>query len=92
MRSMVLLAVLAIAGSAPTLAAEPDQSSPYDKNPKCAERTADSNAPECMVQTEGEPRQTYPPTTKPPKPPTPPPTPSSPPSSVPQAPRPGASR
>ncbi len=63
-------------------AAEQDFSSPYDKNPQCAERTYDGNAPECLIQDEGTPRQTYPPGRRPPAsnvPPQNPPTAGSPP-------------
>lgn len=63
--------------------------SPYDTNPSCTERTTDSNAPECVVKQEGEPRRTYPPprdkVTPPPPPPPPPGPAASPPLSPPRS-------
>lgn len=53
-RTLLLLLTLAAAGAAAA------QSSPYDTHPKCTERDADPNAPECVLQQAGEPRQTYP--------------------------------
>ena len=93
MKLMIASLAGMILGTSATMAADPDQTSPYDKNPRCTERTVDGNAPECIIQDEGEPRQTYPSKAKP-TPPAPPtqPTPSAPPRSVPQSPRPGASR
>jgi len=74
----------------PPESATPQQSaSPFDTNPACRERTANSNSPECMLQQSGEPRQSYPPPVKvtPNPPPTQPPTgtttPASPPMKVP---------
>ncbi len=91
----ILIAPLAamLLGGGVALAAEPDLSSPFDKNPRCTERTVDSNSPECVIQSEGDPRQTYPSKAKPTPPTTPvPPTPPSQPVSPPQAARPGASK
>ena len=96
MKTATILAGMLIAGTAAALEAQPDYSSPYDKNRHCAERTVDANSPECIIQSEGTPRQTYPPRdgqAKPPAPPTPPtPAPAAPPTSAKQAPRQGASK
>ena len=94
MKAITLFAGVLL-GTAPYVhAAEPDYSSPYDTNPRCTERTVNSNAPECLVYSEGAPRQTYPPPKQQPTPPgTPtPPAAATPPASKPQAPRPGASK
>ncbi|MCC6532665.1 MAG: hypothetical protein IT531_08965 [Burkholderiales bacterium] len=74
MRRAVPLAAMTLFMAGSALAAEPDMSSPYDKNPQCAERRADGTAPECVIQSEGAPRVLHPPkaTPTPPKPPTPP--------------------
>jgi len=75
-KAIVLISLCAYSGA--VLAAEPDTRSPYDTNPKCTERTADGTSPECTLQTEGTPRQVYPPrvqrpVTPPPQTPPPPP-------------------
>jgi hypothetical protein len=80
MKSYLALAMFGIAYAAPGIAADAAPASPYDWNPRCTERTVDSNSPECVLHREGDPRQTYPagkdtpsppPTTKPPAAPTP---------------------
>lgn len=71
--------VLAFVLPRSAFAAEPDRTSPYDKNPKCTERTTDGSDPDCVLPSEGTPRQVYPPGKAPsiapppvPKPPGPP--------------------
>ena len=65
MKRLLVAAVACFAGTPAALAAETDFSSPYDKNPHCAERTTSAMAPECLIQDEGTPRQTYPPAARP---------------------------
>lgn len=62
--SMTLLASAFVLADA-VVAAEPDMRSPYDTNPRCAERTTSASDPACEIQTEGTPRQTYPPKSPP---------------------------
>lgn len=69
------IAALLTFGLAQTAAgAEPDFSSPYDTNPRCAERTTDANSPECLVKDDAGPIVVrppvvpQPPTTQPPPP------------------------
>ena len=93
MRSYLVLAAFGIVYAAPAIAADAAPASPYDWNPRCTERTVDSNSPECVLHSEGDPRQTYPAGKDvTPPPPTPkPPTASTPPKATPQVPRSGAS-
>jgi len=85
-----VLAVLFAAASGG--AAAQDRSSPYDTNPACTERNTDANAPECVLQQEGDPRHAYPPPrkVKPAPPPVKPPEPTIPPSPPLSSPRPGS--
>ncbi len=61
MKILIVLFALALVLVDNVVAAEPDTRSPYDTNPKCAERTTSATDPECTLQTEGVPRQKYPP-------------------------------
>lgn len=75
-KAILFLTVAAASGAV----AQPLPPSPYDVNPECTRRSMDTNAPECLLQREGEPRQTYPPPQgnrpdKPQPPPQPPATP-----------------
>lgn len=81
MRIESVVAGVLLAVAAGTVPAQ-ERSSPYDANPRCTERTTDSNSRECVIEQEGQPRQFYPPPARkvaPPPPPKPPP-PQSPPS------------
>jgi hypothetical protein len=61
-----------VLGLAPAAwAAEPDFSSPYDTNRRCAERTTDAKSPECLVKDDAGPVVVRPPVVSPQTPSTP---------------------
>lgn len=61
MRTIYASIALILGLSHAAFAAESDGASPYDTNPKCAERTSNGAGPECVLPAEGTPRQVHPP-------------------------------
>jgi hypothetical protein len=55
------LILLALALSQTAHAADSGDTSPYDTNPACMDTTVDASTGKCVIQTEGTPRQKYPP-------------------------------
>src|SRR5512143_2861298 len=56
-----LLLLPALALSQAVLAADSNDTSPYDANPACMDPNADASTGNCVVQSEGTPRHVYPP-------------------------------